>query len=104
MPDDTNNQSVDLGFTQDFPSLINQAKNLTGLVIDVASDIVQGNNPLVPKEIEQQRLDICKGCEYFIKSQGSSQRDRCSKCGCFVTQKTMFAKAECPVQKWNKYE
>ena len=46
-------------------------------------------------EIAQERLDICKSCEYLFK-----KTNTCKKCGCFMEAKTKLKKAECPIGKW----
>jgi hypothetical protein len=40
-------------------------------------------------------LEICRGCEFFRKS-----NQTCKKCGCFMKLKTKLEKAKCPVGKW----
>lgn len=52
----------------------------------------------VPKAVWNNRFEICKSCEWFLKSTG-----QCKKCGCFMQMKCKLPHAECPVGKWNKY-
>ena len=52
----------------------------------------------VPTEIQQQRLDMCKGCEHY-----KPMLSKCDKCGCIMKLKTRLIGAKCPVQKWNAY-
>jgi hypothetical protein len=45
----------------------------------------------------EERLEICKGCEFFIKTTG-----QCKKCGCLMQAKTKLPNAECPIGKWKQ--
>lgn len=42
-----------------------------------------------------KRLEICRSCEFFIKTS-----ERCSKCGCFMALKTHLRAEKCPVGRW----
>jgi len=48
---------------------------------------------LASLEIQDQRKDICKECDY-------RNGDICSECGCFITLKVKFLKSKCPKNKW----
>jgi hypothetical protein len=50
----------------------------------------------VSEEVKLSRLAICKSCDFFIKS-----TSMCQKCGCYMPAKAVFAKAECPINKWS---
>ncbi|NCV08478.1 MAG: hypothetical protein EBW76_06995 [Actinobacteria bacterium] len=52
----------------------------------------------VTEMIAKERLEICQGCEHFIKL--SSQ---CKKCGCIMNLKTKLPNASCPVGKWDVF-
>ena len=71
------------------------AKSLAGTVKDVAKGVMQGEGVLVTEEIYNTRMNICKGCEFFIQ-----ETKRCTQCGCFMEGKTRLKKAFCPVHKW----
>jgi hypothetical protein len=79
----------------EFPSFSDQAQNLTKLIQDVIMDAVKGNQIFASDEVQQQRMDICKGCEYYHEEQV-----RCTECGCFLEDKTSYSAAVCPVRKW----
>ncbi len=49
------------------------------------------------KEIAQQRYDICKTCDYFIKV-----TSQCDLCKCFMKLKVKLTTSECPNGLWNK--
>lgn len=46
------------------------------------------------EDIVQDRLDICKSCEFL------TSKFRCTQCGCFMKLKTKLAPMKCPVGKW----
>lgn len=52
----------------------------------------------VPAEVQQQRYDICKSCDQFIKL-----TNQCKRCNCFLNLKTWFARVRCPLEKWEAY-
>jgi hypothetical protein len=45
----------------------------------------------------EQRLEICKGCDFFIKA-----TSQCKKCGCIMRSKVTLPNAECPIGKWGQ--
>jgi hypothetical protein len=49
----------------------------------------------VTAEQKEERLKICKGCEYF-----SPKKGRCTKCGCLTKLKAGWLSENCPVNKW----
>ena len=80
---------------EDLPSLPEQGKNLAKFTFEVVKDVVSLNGtPVFSTEEEQQeRLSICKMCEFF-------SRNRCKQCGCYMNAKVKFASSKCPIQKW----
>jgi hypothetical protein len=60
-------------------------------------DMVNPNVERVPKEVAQDRYDMCKGCPFLLAT------TQCSKCGCFMKLKVKLAHAECPVGNWGKF-
>ena len=77
----------------DYPSLAQQAKNL----VNFASNVVTNQGPMfVSDDVKEQRLTICKSCEYYDESQ-----IRCKSCGCFLLQKASFSLDSCPLKKWS---
>jgi len=52
----------------------------------------------VPKDIQQQRMQICQDCEHFRQILRT-----CARCGCFMPAKTTLRGAKCPEDKWTKY-
>jgi hypothetical protein len=51
------------------------------------------------KRIGEERLEICKKCEYI-----ELDTLRCSQCGCFMEYKTKLPFSDCPLKKWDRYE
>ena len=49
----------------------------------------------VDEKTQQNRMDICKKCEYYEEANNS-----CKKCGCFLQIKTSWASEACPEGKW----
>ncbi len=53
---------------------------------------------ITPKEIRQERIDICETCEYLNKAYF------CKVCKCYMPAKTWVPNAICPMSKWNTVE
>lgn len=67
-------------------------------IIDKASEIKETiMSAFVPKEVSEERFNICKSCEEF-----NDLTRTCKKCGCFMPTKTTIAKAKCPIGKWQQ--
>lgn len=52
-----------------------------------------------PEHIKEERLAICNSCDKFLHTTST-----CKVCGCFMKLKTAYAKAMCPLKKWDKVE
>ena len=59
--------------------------------------ITGGHN--VPDDVEMLRKVICYGCRNYNKKDLS-----CSKCGCPVRTKTVWASEACPEGYWKTYK
>jgi hypothetical protein len=88
----------------EFPSLVEQGKNLAKSVKNVAKDAIKGGPVVAPFEVVKKRLKTCKKCEYYYESATDQKFDRCSACGCVIIAKTNLASSECPKGKWGKWE
>lgn len=53
------------------------------------------NDNYINKEISDKRLDICNGCEKFIKI-----TKQCKECGCIMPLKVKLKDSTCPLNKW----
>jgi len=58
---------------------------------------VKRNKFLTSKEVYEERLAICRGCENYFKLTGN-----CLRCGCFMRIKAKIAPMTCPDRKWLK--
>lgn len=77
--------------SQQLPSKIQMAKNLASATKDHAkAGFAQAQD-----ELQAERLEICKGCEFYIPAQ-----DRCGKCGCYLKSKSAWKSSKCPIGKW----
>mgnify|MGYP003353921852 CR=1 FL=1 len=59
-------------------------------------DLLNPNTKTVSDEKHAARYNICKTCEFFIKS-----TKQCRQCGCFMKAKTSLDSARCPEGKWH---
>lgn len=53
----------------------------------------------VTPEILSERLEICKGCEFWDRT-GFAGTGSCRKCGCSTQAKLRMATEKCPIGKW----
>lgn len=51
--------------------------------------------PIVPRDVWQQRLEICSSCDAYEASRG-----RCHYCGCSMKTKARLKSQDCPIGKW----
>ena len=81
----------------EYPSLFQQAVNLTHAAGSVIASAVRGVPLGVPQEEQDRRLAICHACDKFDPKQG-----RCRLCGCFANLKARIASEHCPDEppKW----
>jgi predicted Zn-ribbon and HTH transcriptional regulator len=47
------------------------------------------------EELSDSRMSICRSCPELIKL-----TSQCKKCGCFMSLKTKYEAAKCPIGKW----
>jgi len=72
------------------PSITTKIKTVT----KAATKFVASGLKILPKEISNERLAICKGCSFLGK------HNICSSCGCFVPAKVKLPHEECPEGLW----
>ncbi|MFA6198917.1 MAG: DUF6171 family protein [Bacteroidales bacterium] len=68
-------------------------------ILDVAKDIVTGNVQYAEPSKQEERRNICKGCE-FLQDSRFDLIGICGKCGCMMNQKTKFSQSTCIIGKW----
>ena len=47
--------------------------------------------------IQEERLSICKSCEFYKNEAGE---ESCGQCGCPLKTKVSIAEESCPLKKW----
>lgn len=58
-------------------------------------DMLNPREPRSNEELVEQRLAICRSCEFF-----RPRVEQCKKCGCFMKLKTKLERSHCPIHKW----
>jgi hypothetical protein len=58
---------------------------------------------LVDEETLANRMEICKGCEFWDTS-GFVGTGKCKKCGCSTQAKLRMDTSKCPIDKWGPIE
>ena len=100
MQQDGSTWQMDNNKEEQFPSIKEQGKNLAKFTIQVVKDSVVdiGSGPaniFSSDELKEERMNICKKCEYY-----SARQIRCKQCGCWLVQKVKFTSSTCPIEKW----
>lgn len=80
---------------EEFPSIVEQGKNLSKTAVDIIRETLQGQSLFADSFEQQRRFDICQACEHFFAPQA-----RCKMCGCFMKKKVEFSATKCPADKW----
>lgn len=76
---------------EDYQNLADQIRGM----IKLSSDTVKSKTPIQTNEIYDERMAICKECEFLEPTY-----KRCLKCGCFMSIKAKLTEAKCPIKKW----
>jgi len=84
-------QTPQVAQPQKMPNLFTQAANLAK---SATKHALSGGMNVSPEE-KQARLDICYGCDKFVK-----ETTRCSACGCYLNTKTEWKTSSCPIGRW----
>lgn len=58
-------------------------------------DLLNPNAEHSDEQEAQKRLNICKGCDRFLKL-----TSQCKECGCVMVGKVKLKAATCPLGKW----
>ena len=90
-PNTINKECKNTERTLEYPSMFRSLVNVVGAGIKYIGSGFKNAS----EEEQKRRLDICHGCEFFDKSQ-----NRCSKCSCYLSWKTVLESSECPIGKW----
>lgn len=86
---------------KNYPSLIQQGKNLANFSWDLLNYIIKNEEKtlFVSDEIYQERYLICKSCDKY-----DEMENRCTDCGCYVPAKARAILDSCPLGKWSADE
>lgn len=76
---------------KEYPSIFQIAKNAVTAAVAFVGDGLK----TVDAAEQARRLDICKGCDQYDKTQ-----NRCYQCGCYLTFKSKIEGGGCPLGKW----
>lgn len=79
--------------TCSFPTLKEQAKNVTLSLFNVMTQAFKTGKMLADEAIIENRILACNGCEFLVEN-------RCSQCGCFIALKAGLNAESCPKGKW----
>lgn len=55
--------------------------------------------PITKKEKFDERMNICKLCEFWDNS-AFNKTGKCKKCGCSTLAKLRMQTEKCPISKW----
>lgn len=80
---------------QQMPSVGSMAKNVVQSVVQNVQSVAAGNTLRITDQEANDRLNICKTCDFF-----NANQTRCNKCGCFMAIKTYLKAEKCPLGKW----
>jgi hypothetical protein len=72
------------------PGKLAMLGNLAQAVVTIALD----GGKMADAEVLASRKAICDACPFLLAN------DRCSKCGCHLSAKRLFASMACPEAKW----
>lgn len=56
--------------------------------------LINPDTPYVSEQEADDRMAICSSCPHLMLTK------QCSKCGCFMPNKTKLLYAACPIGKW----
>ena len=82
---------------KDYPSLIQQGKNLAGFTWELLNYITKNEDKVlfVSDEVYKERVSICRSCDKYDELE-----NRCMECGCYVPTKAKIILDSCPLDKW----
>ena len=80
----------------EYPSVPEMGANLAKFAFDLIKKSMKGDALMVSNEVAEERMEICKSCEYY-----DAEQLRCRHCGCFLEHKVKWALDSCPIEKWS---
>ncbi len=83
-------KNCDIGI-KEYPSIFQMGLNAVNAVVEFVKD----GGKLSNDEEVKRRIEICNGCEMFVKAE-----NRCKECGCYLALKSAVNSGKCPLDKW----
>lgn len=80
---------------KNYPSLLQQGKNLAQFSFELVKNAMQTGAFQVSAEVQNERMETCRKCDMY-----DAEQVRCIECGCFLEAKTSFSLDSCPLGKW----
>mgnify|MGYP006276806743 CR=1 FL=1 len=77
------------------PSLRVVANNAVNAAVRVANNIIANKQVFADDSTVENRKSICNNCEFL-----NTEKQRCSKCGCYYKTKIKLQSETCPINKW----
>ena len=77
-----------------YPPALTQVRNFAKDIWKSATRLGKNLPVLVPAEVADERITICRACEHL------TSENRCTQCGCFMSAKVNLAASQCPMSKW----
>lgn len=74
-------------------SIIDKIQQRKKQIVDELDNLT--SNLVVVKEVYNERMNICKSCDSYLKLS-----HQCRECGCIMNMKAKFRTSECPLGKW----
>lgn len=65
----------------------------------IVRGVVKGEPTIAPPKVVEERMSICRACEFF-----NHDTKRCTRCKCKMVIKTESAALSCPIGKWLAYK
>lgn len=85
---------LDLFEDEDLPPFLTIVKNGICACGRIFWAIITLKRVSVSDKVRLERLDTCSNCEFLIND------IRCSKCGCYISPKSLLTTETCPQDKW----
>lgn len=82
---------------QSMPSVAEMAKNLAQSARSIITTAATTGKMLVTDSVKTARYDMCKSCPAY-----DANKNRCTKCGCYMKAKVEFVASKCPLNKWTE--
>lgn len=67
------------------------------------TETVLEDSDFATAELREQRLSICRGCEFYSINTDAPeqfQQENCSKCSCILATRVSYTESFCPEGKW----